>query len=103
DSAARRNHFLAGGTDAGLLERPPSGRAVRDQDDGAPGVVDIWNSLVREYPDYSHIVHAVGRIGLHLPALLQGHAKLADICPQDASPAALVRQIFGAEARQRLG
>ena len=103
DSAALLNHLLARATDAGLLERTPSGWAVRDQDEGAPGVVDIWNSLVREYPDYAHIVHAVGRIGLHLPALLQGHAKLADICPQDASPAALVRQIFGAEARQRLG
>ncbi|HEY0296650.1 MAG TPA: type I polyketide synthase, partial [Bordetella sp.] len=36
--------------------------------------LDIWNSLLREYPDYFAIVHAAGRVGLHLQALLTGQA-----------------------------
>ncbi|MCD0501932.1 type I polyketide synthase [Bordetella petrii] len=103
DTAPLLRRLLARATDAGLLERTPSGWTLPAQDDSAPDVIDIWNSLIREYPDYAHIVQAVGRVGLHLAALLQGQATLATIWPQEFSAGALSRQILGADARQRLG
>ncbi|MBO9357394.1 SDR family NAD(P)-dependent oxidoreductase [Bordetella petrii] len=103
DTAMLLDHLLARAADAGLLERAPSGWTFHADDDTAPDVIDIWNSLVREYPDYAHVVHAVGRVGLHLAALLQGRIALDAVCPPEASPGALTRQILGAEARQRLG
>jgi len=103
DTAVLLDQLLARAADAGLLERTPSGWTFQAQDDGAPDVIDIWNSLVREYPDYAHIVHAVGRVGLHLAELLQGRIALDAICPPEASPGALTRQILGAEACERVG
>jgi len=103
DTATLLDQLLARAVDAGLIDRAPSGWTLPPQDDATPDVIDIWNSLVREYPDYAHIVHAVGRVGLHLAALLQGQVTLDAICPPDASSSALVRQILGAEARERLG
>ncbi|GAB3333565.1 type I polyketide synthase [Bordetella tumulicola] len=102
ESAALLDHLLARATDSGLLERAPSGWTINAQDDGAD-VIDIWNSLLREYPDYAHVVHAVGRVGLHLGPLLQGQTTLDAICPDDASASALTRQILGTEARERMG
>jgi len=103
DTAALLDHLLARATDAGLLERTPSGWNIPAQDDNAPDVIDIWNSLLRDYPDYAHIVHAVGRVGLHLGQLLQGQITLDAVWPADASPSALARQILGTEARERIG
>ncbi|HYG45316.1 MAG TPA: beta-ketoacyl synthase N-terminal-like domain-containing protein, partial [Bordetella sp.] len=103
DTGILLDQLLARATEAGLLERTPSGWTFGAQDDAAPSVIDIWNSLIREYPDYAHIVHAAGRVGLHLAALLQGQVSLETVCPQDASPSALARQILGAEALERLG
>src|SRR5690606_6156441 len=103
DTAVLLDQLLARAADAGLIERAPSGWTFQAQDDGAPDVIDIWNSLVREYPDYAHIVHAVGRVGLHLTELLQGRITLDAICPPEASPGALVRQILGAEGCERVG
>jgi len=103
DTAALLDQLLARAADAGLIERAPSGWTLPPHDDAAPDVIDIWNSLVREYPDYAHIVHAVGRVGLHLGALLQGQTTLDAISPAEASPSALARQILGPEARERLG
>jgi len=102
-TAVLLDQLLARAADAGLLERTPSGWTFPVQDDSAPDVIDIWNSLVREYPDYAHIVHAVGRVGLHLAELLQGRIALDAVCPPEASPGALTRQILGAEARERVG
>lgn len=71
--------------------------------DDEPSVADIWNSLLREYPDFFLIVHAAGRIGLHLPALLSGAKQFADVCPRDANSAALALQILGDNTRQKIG
>ncbi|CAM4229302.1 SDR family NAD(P)-dependent oxidoreductase [Bordetella muralis] len=103
DTAALLDHLLARATDTGLLERSPSGWGIPAAEDNAPDVIDIWNSLLREYPDYAHIVHAVGRVGLHLGQLLQGQVTLDAVCPADASPSALTHQILGTEARERIG
>ena len=83
----------------------PDGRnqwkvAAPGEDD--PRVTDIWNSLVREYADYFPVVHAVGRIGLHLPALLTGRRQFAEVCPRDVTPSALAQQIIGEAASQRV-
>ncbi|PRF36381.1 type I polyketide synthase [Burkholderia multivorans] len=71
------------------------------QDYGA-STADIWNSLLREYPDYFTLVHATGRIGLHLPALLSGEAAWANVCPRDISPVELAHYVLGDAASQRL-
>jgi NADPH:quinone reductase-like Zn-dependent oxidoreductase/NAD(P)-dependent dehydrogenase (short-subunit alcohol dehydrogenase family)/acyl carrier protein/SAM-dependent methyltransferase len=63
---------------------------------------DIWNSLAREYPGAFAIVHAVGRTGLHLPALLAGEAAPADIRSPNATPASLMRRALGNPANQRI-
>ncbi|MBV7486182.1 type I polyketide synthase [Bordetella sp. BOR01] len=105
DTALLLDHLLARAVHAGLLERTPSGWTcvAAEDDEAAPGVIDIWNSLVREYPDYAHIVHAAGRGGLHLAALLQGRSVAIKSDSIQSTPGALVRQILGAEARQRTG
>ncbi|HRQ96680.1 MAG TPA: SDR family NAD(P)-dependent oxidoreductase [Candidatus Accumulibacter phosphatis] len=64
---------------------------------------DIWNSLVADYPDYFQIIHSVGRVGLHLPALLTGRAALPEICPQESSLATLLQQVVGARGRLKCG
>lgn len=64
---------------------------------------DIWNGLVAEYPDYFQIIHTVGRIGMHLPALMTGQRTFEEICPQGSSIAALIRQAMGATCKQRIG
>lgn len=104
DLALLLDHLLDRATRAGLLTRTPSGwTCTTDDGEAAPGVIDIWNSLVREYPDYAHIVHATGRVGLHLAALLQGRNIAGETDSMQSAPGALLRQILGAEARQRTG
>jgi phthiocerol/phenolphthiocerol synthesis type-I polyketide synthase C len=60
---------------------------------------DVWNTLVGDYPDYFQIVHAVGCVGLHLPALLAGRRTLAQIQQTQISLPALLRQAQGADFR----
>ncbi|MGO9803056.1 MAG: SDR family NAD(P)-dependent oxidoreductase [Steroidobacteraceae bacterium] len=78
----------------GLLdeEQPPPGSAQ-----------DIWNSLISDYPDYFHIIHAVGCVGLHLPALLRGERSLAAVHPEKNPGAAFLREVLGANLRSLLG
>lgn len=64
---------------------------------------DIWNSLVADYPDFFHVIHAVGRIGMHLPLILEGKLTQAQACSQKVSPATLTCQILGAEGKQKIG
>ena len=62
---------------------------------------DIWNSLINDYPDYFKIIHAVGRVGMHLQSLLDGGVQLQSVCHTDIS--ALVRQALGADCRYAIG
>ena len=66
-------------------------------------VENIWNSLIADYPDYFHIIHAVGRIGMHLTDLLQGKLTLQQILPQESTLSALNKQVLGAEGQQKIG
>jgi phthiocerol/phenolphthiocerol synthesis type-I polyketide synthase C len=63
---------------------------------------DIWNSLIGDYPDYFEIVQAVGCVGLHLPALLDGSRTLPQIQPSHVSLPILLRQAQGADFKNCL-
>lgn len=96
-------HIAARLTAAGYVQAQAAGIALPADDNGEGGATDIWNTLLREYPDYAQIVHAVGRIGLHLPALLRGEADVDQICPRATTPAVINRSLLGAASGQRLG
>ncbi|WP_115597252.1 hypothetical protein [Bordetella holmesii] len=66
-------------------------------EEGQPTAADIWNSLLREYPDYFPAIYAAGRVGQHLTALLQGKAEVDDIIPLAVTPTAVSRLLLGAE------
>ena len=67
-----------------------------------PSAQQIWRSLLGDYPDHSQIVHAVGCVGLHLAALLEGRRALAEIWPSQISMATLLRQVLGTELNVRI-
>ena len=73
-----------------------------DIDPQQPPAADIWNSLVREYPDYFAVVQAIGRVGLHLQDLINDRVALDHVLPREASPAILAGHIQGVHARQAL-
>ncbi|CUI66711.1 type I polyketide synthase [Achromobacter kerstersii] len=103
DSALLLQHTIARLTAAGYAEASAAGIHLPPKDESESGTSDIWNTLLREYPDYAQIVHAVGRVGLHLPALLRGEASLDDVCPRASTPASISRSALGAASGQRLG
>lgn len=103
DSALLLQHTITRLTAAGYADASPAGLHLPARDENESGTADIWNTLLREYPDYAQIVHAVGRIGLHLPALLRGEASLDVICPRASTPASISRSALGAASSQRLG
>ncbi|CAB3871474.1 type I polyketide synthase [Achromobacter piechaudii] len=90
-------------TAAGYVQSSDAGVCLPVAEDHETGVADIWNTLLREYPDYAQIVHAVGRVGLHLPALFRGAASLDEVCPRASTPASILRSALGAASGQRLG
>jgi acyl transferase domain-containing protein/NADPH:quinone reductase-like Zn-dependent oxidoreductase/NADP-dependent 3-hydroxy acid dehydrogenase YdfG/acyl carrier protein len=64
--------------------------------------LDIWNSLIGDYPDYFFLVHAVGAIGLHLSALLDGRCTLNQVLPSQVSLASLLAQSQGSALKHRI-
>ncbi|MBL8396049.1 MAG: SDR family NAD(P)-dependent oxidoreductase [Candidatus Accumulibacter sp.] len=88
--------------DQSLVKTPDGWEILPDQREQS-SAQDIWNSLLADDPDYFQIVHSVGRVGMHLHGLLVGSASLAEICPQESSLSALLRQVLGAGGVQRLG
>lgn len=102
ESAPLLQNVIGRLTSAGHIDVRASGIDL-PADDGEGGASDIWNTLLREYPDYAQIVHAVGRVGLHLPALLRGEAAVDQICPRATTPATILRSLVGAASGQRLG
>lgn len=64
---------------------------------------DIWNSLIADYPDFFQIIHAVGRIGMHLSAILTGTKLVQQVIPSGSSLAALTQQVLGPEGKQKIG
>jgi phthiocerol/phenolphthiocerol synthesis type-I polyketide synthase C len=81
----------------GLNPGPPPG-----QGEVLGTAQDIWNSLIADYPGYFQIVHAIGCVGLHLPALLQGRCSLADIWPSQVTLPSLLHQVQGIDSRLRI-
>jgi len=77
------------------------GRQARDEGEEATAA-DIWNSLLRDYPDYFPAILAAGRVGMHLPALLTGTVDIEQIVPRAATPTALSRMVLGAARGQML-
>ncbi|WP_459618495.1 SDR family NAD(P)-dependent oxidoreductase [Bordetella sp. 2513F-2] len=102
ETAALLDLLIARAERAGDLAPEAEGWRLAAPAEDEPDVADIWNSLLREYPDDFAIVHAVGRTGLHLHDMLLGGKTFAEVCPRDATPAALARQAMGEEAAQRL-
>jgi phthiocerol/phenolphthiocerol synthesis type-I polyketide synthase C len=63
---------------------------------------DIWNSLIGDYPDFFSIVHAVGQVGMHLPAehAQTAHISLPTLMRQSMGPALKLQ--IDAALRQRI-
>ncbi|AUL48315.1 beta-ketoacyl synthase [Bordetella trematum] len=88
---------------AGLATASPTGWTLLQEDsDDAASAEDIWNSLLREYPDYFPAIFAAGRIGLHLAELLQGSADIEQVAPKAVTPTVISRLVLGAERGQAL-
>jgi phthiocerol/phenolphthiocerol synthesis type-I polyketide synthase C len=90
-------------TSAGYARANATGVLMPAQNDNVGSPLDIWNTLLRDYPDYTQIVHAIGRVGLHLTALLRGDVALEEVCPVASTPAAITRTAMGAAGVQHLG
>jgi phthiocerol/phenolphthiocerol synthesis type-I polyketide synthase C len=88
---------------ARLLARARADGLLDAEQEPAGSAQDIWNSLIGDYPDYFHIIHTVGCVGLHLPELLRGERTLAQVHPERNSAAVLLREALGANLGARLG
>lgn len=74
-----------------------------DEEHQPPGSAqDIWNSLISDYPQYFHIIHAVGCVGLHLPELLSGRCSLTETHPEENPAPVFLREVLGANLKARL-
>ena len=62
----------------GVLVRGPGGWQF-NPDVPLPEPVAIWNALISEHPDHFALVHAAGRVGLHLADLFDGRAGPAQL------------------------
>jgi acyl transferase domain-containing protein/NADPH:quinone reductase-like Zn-dependent oxidoreductase/acyl carrier protein len=102
EAAAIFEHTIARAVAAGIALPSPTGWTLAADEEGQPVAADIWNSLLREYPDYVPAIYAAGRVGLHLPQLLQGAIRIGQVVPQAVTPTAISRLVLGAERGQRL-
>jgi phthiocerol/phenolphthiocerol synthesis type-I polyketide synthase C len=102
EASAIFDHTLARAVAAGVALPSPTGWTLVPDEEGQPAAADIWNSLLREYPDYVPAIYAAGRVGLHLPQLLQGAIRIEQVVPQAVTPTAISRLVLGAERGQRL-
>lgn len=100
--AALFAHNLARAQATGIALPSQAGWTLASDEKDQPAAADIWNSLLREYPDYFPAIYAAGRVGLHLPQLLQGHIDIDQAVPQAVTPAVISRLVLGAERSQRL-
>jgi len=74
-----------------------------DPSEARASAQDIWNILLGDYPDHFQIVHAVGCVGMHLGALLDGRRTLTEVWPNHVAPPTLLRQLLGTDLRARIG
>ena len=64
---------------------------------------EVWKTLATDYLDYAPLIHAIGTVGLHLPALLRGDLPVERACPPTSSLPAFIDDALTAEARWRIG
>ncbi|MDQ2147687.1 type I polyketide synthase [Alcaligenaceae bacterium C4P045] len=102
DAAVLLDRLLARTIEDGMAHATTSGWTILPDGEESPSAEDIWNSLVREYPDYFPAVQAVGRVGLHLTALLRGKIGLDEVRPAHVTPAALAALMQGTDAREHI-
>lgn len=55
----------------------------------------IWNLLIRDYPERTALTHRVGRLGRHLPALLDESRDLESLALPEALASQLIHQAIG--------
>jgi acyl transferase domain-containing protein/NADPH:quinone reductase-like Zn-dependent oxidoreductase/acyl carrier protein len=51
--------------------------------DALPDAESIWTSLLGDYPDHAAEILLLGRVGIHLDALLSGRLETAAVLPED--------------------
>lgn len=92
-----------------LQQLQAAGRLVADDrgwqllaDEDEVAAATIWQLLVRDYPDHFAAVQRLGRFGLHLPALLEGHENAETLGLSTDVLAALCRQLPGAAGWQAI-
>ncbi|NYT36434.1 SDR family NAD(P)-dependent oxidoreductase [Allopusillimonas soli] len=73
-----------------------------DEAGDEPSPQDIWNALLRDYPEYALAIFAIGRAGLHGTALQRGELTASAVKPRELTPSALLRLVFGGAARVQL-
>jgi phthiocerol/phenolphthiocerol synthesis type-I polyketide synthase C len=85
-----------------LLATAQLDAAYAAADGEASSAQDIWNSLLDDYPDFFALLHAVGCVGMQLPALLQQQRTLSEVLPARLTVATLQRHVLGDSARQQI-
>ncbi|SPE21094.1 Polyketide synthase (fragment) [Burkholderiales bacterium] len=103
DAVPYFQHLLALAGEDGLVDAAGARWPLRPTGEGQATAQDIWNSLIADYPDYFAVIHAVGRVGMHLRSLLDGSLPFDRVWPNDTALATLMRQILGAGAKVRIG
>ena len=69
----------------GLLRRRDDGRCSLIKRPEEPSAQAIWLTLIESHPEYSDLIRATGRIGLHLPAILSGQRDATQLLPRSWS------------------
>lgn len=96
------DHILDMAREDGLIRANDNGWDVSPAPELQATAQDIWNSLVNDHPDYFAIIHAVGRVGMHLPSLLEHQRTVEQLLSRRVSRASLMAQVLGANGRQHL-
>ncbi|MGB7525500.1 MAG: type I polyketide synthase, partial [Castellaniella sp.] len=87
---------------AGLATRFDDGWSLTPESAGEPAAADIWHTLEREYPEHFGPSLAAGRIGLRLPAMLQGLYRAEDAAASQFTHRDLAHHLLAAPARRHL-
>ncbi|MGY6272312.1 SDR family NAD(P)-dependent oxidoreductase [Achromobacter denitrificans] len=88
---------------SGHAVRAEAGWTLAPELAGEPCAADIWNTLAREYPEHFGPALAAGRIGLRLPAMLQGLQTAEDAAASQFTHRDLARHLLAPPASQQLG
>lgn len=93
NSRALLNYLLTTGVSQGDLQPTEEGWQISPPEQESFPAELIWNTLIREYPDYLQPILSVGRCGLHLQERLSGQQLSPDLGPQETIYSKLVNAI----------